>query len=49
MLYNKTFSWETRHTPIHPRQEVQLGEPMTFIGVTYKSMGEKLFTGTEIT
>ena len=44
MLYKITFSWETRHTPIHPRQEahdttkVQLGESMSFIGVTYKSM-----------
>lgn len=27
----------------------QFGEPMSFIGITYKWMGEGLFTGAEVT
>lgn len=29
--------------------KVQLDEPMSFIGFTYRSMGEGLLTGTEMT
>ena len=29
--------------------KVQLGEPMSFIGVTYRNMGEGLLTGAEMT
>jgi hypothetical protein len=28
--------------------EVQRGESMSFIGVTYRNMGEGLFTGTDV-
>ena len=29
--------------------KVQLGEPMSYIGVSYRNMGEGLLTGTEMT
>ena len=29
--------------------QVQLGEPMSFIGILHKNMGEKLLTGAEMT
>lgn len=29
--------------------KVQLVEPMSFIGVTYRNVGEKLNTGAEVT
>ena len=45
--------------PIHPRElmtdqsldttQVQLGEPVSFIEVTYRNMGEELLIGSEMT
>ena len=48
------------HTSTHPARElttyqstntteVQLGVPVSFIGVTYRNMGEELLIGTEMT
>ena len=61
MLCVTSFSWgDIIHISIHPRwgahnrtkyryTKFQFGESMSFIGVTYKNMGEGLLTGAEIT
>lgn len=49
--YVTNFSWEDKHTSIHPRKEeskyramyeytkVQVGKPVSSIGVIYRNMG----------
>lgn len=52
MLGDKTFPGETQHTSTRTDTDttkVQLGEPVSFIGASYRHMGEGLFTGVEMT
>lgn len=47
-----TYSFQTENPPQTREQmpsKVQLKEPMSFIGVTYRNMGEGFLTGAEIT
>lgn len=38
---------DIQNSPNKETTEVQLREPMSYIGVTYRSMGEGLFPGEE--
>lgn len=51
MLHDKIFPGETQHTYllIPPWTKVHLGEPMSFIKVTYRNMGEGSLIGAEMT
>ena len=58
LLCDKTLPREMEHIHYSPQiggpqsmgtTKVQLSKPMSFIGVTYRSMGEWLLTGAEIT
>jgi hypothetical protein len=40
---------EPRRDPSMDTFRIQLGEPMNFIGVTYRSMGEGSLTGADMT
>ena len=44
-----TSEWNPTTDQSTDTTKVQLGEPMSFIGVTYRNMGEELLIGTEMT
>lgn len=48
----QNFSWETQHIRLLrliQTTQVQLREPVSFIGATYRHMGEGLLAGVEMT